>query len=115
MKGGLLQYSKVYVDDPPHVTKPKRRGRKKRAAPYADDDGIPIAYEVESIYPPVARTCKYHWRHNRDNDDMELYVRVKWKGFAKPTWEPIDNLQDGELKDDWLHEHQIEIDELRAN
>jgi len=45
---------------------------------------------------------------------MELYVRVKWKGFAKPTWEPIDNLQDGELKDDWLLEHQIEIDELRA-
>ncbi len=45
---------------------------------------------------------------------MILYVRVKWKGYDKPTWEPIDNLQDGELKDNWLHEHQIEIDEILA-
>jgi len=71
--------------------------RKKPAARTSEDGGASGGPQLEEEYSTES-VLDRRWRGNR------WEYRVKWKGYKKHTWEPIENLtSDGVHNKDLLH------------
>ncbi len=105
---------------------PKRSKRRARFAynNYSDDNsdkaelsssGEEQVYEAIYLHAPNKKNPHQTWRKKLDHDDeVEEYVRIKWKNYNASTWEPLSSLADGPLKSEWLKKYSKELDRLKV-